>query len=167
MSEIRVFEVSAIGYKPHLCSTEQQVELVIRDIKIRKPQSECSSRVWELPYLCYDDEKPLVKEEDYLLVQLGEASLKFCVADFMSLVHSLNGALLYPQDGLVYLTSVLYCSVLTVDQAQELKKYLLSNYDDLKAREDKFFENNNDSLKKLELMTDALKGKKKRVELPN
>lgn len=162
MNESRIFAVKATGYKPHLCSTEQQVELVIKDIKDRKPQSECSSKVWELPYLCYDDEKPLVTEKEYYLIDLGTAQIKICVADFMSLLHSLHSAMEYPQDGLVYLTSALYCSVLTEEQAKTLSAYLKNNYQSLKSQEDKFFEINDESLKKLELMTEALAGKSKK-----
>lgn len=162
MNESRIFEVKATGYKPHLCSTEQQVELVIKDIKVRKPQSECSSKVYELPYLCYDDEKPLVTESDYLLIDLATAKIKICVADFMSLLHSLQTAIEHPQDGLVYLTSTLYCSVLTEEQAQTLRTYLKDNYKSLKAQEDKFFETNDENLKKLELMSDAITGKSKK-----
>jgi hypothetical protein len=162
MNESRIFEVKATGYKPHLCSTEQQVEMVIRDIKIRRPQSECSYKVWELPYLYYDDEKPLVTENDYLLIDLRTAKIKVCIADFMSLFHNLNAAMEHPQDGLVYLTSTLYCSVLTEEQAQVLHMYLKDNYQSLKAKEDMFFETNNESLKKLDLMTEAFSGNGKK-----
>lgn len=167
MSEPRVFEVSATGYKLHLCSTEEQVGLVIKDIGDRKPDAKCSSKVFDLPYLCYDDEKPLVVEADYELIDLNGIQMKFCVPDLMSIIHALNNSIKYAQGDLVFLTSTLYCSVLSVQQATQFKQYLLSNYERLKKIEDQYFELNDAALKKLDAMKDTLAGSKKTKQVVN
>lgn len=161
MSTEQIYEVHASGYKPHLCSTEKQAELVVQDIKMRKPQSECNTRLWDLPYLCYDDAHPLVIEEDFILVDLPGARLKFCIADFQAMMSALNASMEFADDGLVYLTSAMYCSVLTIEQATNLRKYLHDNYEMIKQREDVYFFKNEEAIKTMASLTTALHGKKK------
>lgn len=167
MDETQIFEVSAHGYKPHLCSTEQQVELVIKDIKAKQPESECSTKIFDLPYFCFDDARPLVADTDFVVIDLEEIKLKICVPDFMSLIHNLNTAITYEQDGVVYLSSSICCSVLTLNQAQALKKYLYDNYAALKEKEDAYFIKNDVALKSMQTLTKTLSGSSKKPSLAN
>lgn len=150
MNNNQVIVVQASGYKTHLCSNEEQVQSIIRDIKTRKPDSECNTRIWEMPYLYFDNGKPFVKDHDFIIVDLPQVSLKFCMTDFTAMSCSINYGRCYPVENLVLLTSSLYCSVLTPEQAQVLSQYAKDHFDELKSREDAYYRKYADKLKELE-----------------
>lgn len=156
----QLIEVHVEGYKPHLCSTEQQVEAVIRDIKTRKPTVECTTKVWEQPFLCYDDARPLAQEEDFTIVDAGDVQLKFCVADFMSLMWNLRHGIEYAEEDLVFLPSGLYCAVLSVSQAKALQEYVSANYNSLKLQEDEYFSKYEKELKQVDSVFSTIAGNK-------
>lgn len=141
--ETVMYLVSASGYKNHLCTSEEQASIVVDDIRMRKPEANCKITVSDTKMLRYNDNvSQLVLSQTYQIINLESIDFGFIIADFMALVQALNFSIINQIDGLVYLSSTKYVSVLKLEQAEELAYFLYDNYDDFKLKENRFFELN-------------------------
>ena len=161
MVENKFIEVHAKGYKVHLCSSEQQADQVILDIESKNPKIQCLKSEWASRHLFFDNMNPIVLEEDFYNVDLGDVILRFAMPDFTSLVWALRHAEATRQDDLVFLSCKACCSVLTPDQAEALDVFIKDNYEKFKSIEDKFYTEHEKAILATNSLEEALAGKKK------